>query len=288
MNKFNYNHGLRKWLIFAVTVVMLLSLIFVTDQNRYVMNIGGNAIGTITSPFTRAIYVTTSKVGEVFQSIFGTREMRDEYARLVSENRELQERVNIMENVISREDFLEDEYKLMMERKRNYIAANISAKEPGNLFVHFTLDKGSRDGVKVGDSVVQGTLNEENAIAEGLVGTVIEVGLNWSKVASVLDENNSVSFVVNRNNETGVIQGVQKDKIFGFMYNKEGDVRSGDSIYTSGLGGVYPRDIYIGKVSEVLEDENGLLKNISIESPVDFNKLYRVLIINSGVENNEE
>lgn len=72
------------------------------------------------------------------------------------------------------------------------------------------------------------------------------------------------------------------------MYNKEGDVRSGDSIYTSGLGGVYPRDIYIGKVSEVLEDENGLLKNISIESPVDFNKLYRVLIINSGVENNEE
>ncbi|MDO5649690.1 MAG: rod shape-determining protein MreC [Gallicola sp.] len=288
MNKFNYNHGLRKWIIFSITVLLMMALIFITNQNRYVMNIGGNAIGTITSPFTRAIYVTSSKIGEVFQSVFGTRQLRDEYARLVAENRQLQERVNIMENVISREDFLEDEYKLMQERKRNYTTANISAKEPGNLFVHFTIDKGSKDGVNVGDTVVQGTINEKNAVSEGLVGKVIEVGLNWSKVASILDENNNVSSIVNRNGETGVIQGLQEDKLHGFMYNKEADVRSGDSIYTSGLGGIYPRDIYIGKVEEVIEDENGLLKNIKVKSPIDFNKLYRVLIINNGVNENEE
>lgn len=288
MNKFNYNHGLRKWIIFSTTVLLLLVLIFVTNQNRYVMNIGGNAIGTITSPVTRAVYVTTSKVGEVFQSVFGTRQLREEHAQLVAENRQLQERVNIMENVISREDFLNDEYKLMQERKRKYTAANISAKEPGNLFVHFTLDKGSKDSVNVGDTVVQGTLNEENAVAEGLVGTVIEVGLNWSKVASILDENNNVSFIVNRNQETGVIQGLRDGKLYGFMYNKEGDIRTGDSIYSSGLGGIYPRDIYIGKVAEVLEDENNLLKNVKIESPIDFNKLYRVLIIDNGVNQNEE
>lgn len=282
MNRFNYNHELRKALIFGITVILLLSLIFVSNQNRYIMSIGGNAIGTITSPITRFIYVTTSRAGEVFQSIFGTRQLRQEHAELVSENRELKEKLNIMENVISREDYLKDEYNLIQKSSREYKIASISGKEPGNLFVHFTIDKGSLDGIKVGDTVVQGTIDKDKAVTDGLVGTVIEVGVNWSKVSSVIDENNNVSFRVNRNDETGILQGASENLFKGFMYNKESDVKVGDSIYTSGFGGIYPRDIYIGEIKEIKEDENGLLKNVSIESPIDFSKLYRVLIISNG------
>lgn len=279
--KFNYNRKIRKKIVFVVTSILLVLLIFISSKNQELMSIGGNAIGTVTSPITKVVYYTTSKAGELFKTVFGTRQLREEHRELVSENKVLKDKISVMENVINKEKFLEEEYKIKEESKFNMQKAFVSGKDPGNLFVRFQIDKGTLDGVNVGDIIVQGTMLDDNeSVVEGLVGKVTNVGLNWAKVSSIVDENSSVSFVVSRTGETGILNGVGDKGLEGYMYKKESDVQKGDMIYTSGLGEVFPRDIYIGKVKEVIYDKNDLVKNIIVESPIDFSKMYRVLIIN--------
>ena len=288
--KFNYNRKIRKKIVFVITSLLLVLLILISSKNKELMSIGGNAIGTVTSPITKAVYYTTSKAGEMFKSVFGTRQLREEHRELISENKVLKDKISVMENVINKEKFLEEEYKAREESKFNMQKAFVSGKDPGNLFVRFQIDKGTLQGVNVGDIIVQGIMLDDNeSVVEGLVGKVTNVGLNWSKVSSIVDENSSVSFVVSRTGETGILNGVGDKGLEGYMYKTESDVQKGDMIYTSGLGEVFPRDIYIGKVKEVIYDKNDLVKNIIVETPVDFSKMYRVLIINNkDIEKVEE
>lgn len=278
--KFNYNRNIRKKIIFVVTSLLLILMIYISNENKQLMSIGGNAIGTVTSPITKAVYYTSSKAGELFTSVFGTRQLRDEHKELTAENKVLKDKISMMENVMSKEQFLEEEYKVKEQSKFEMKKAYVSGKDAGNLFVRFQIDKGTKDGVKIGDIIVQGImLDDGESVVEGLVGKVTNVGLNWAKVSSIVDENSSVSFVVLRTGETGILNGVGDKGLEGYMYKPEADIQKGDMIYTSGLGEVFPRDIYIGTVQEVIYDKNNLVKNIIVETPIDFTKMYRVLII---------
>ena len=69
------------------------------------------------------------------------------------------------------------------------------------------------------------------------------------------------------------------------MYKSDADVEIGDKIITSGIGSVFPRDLYIGKVSDVKLSENNLEKKVFVKSPVDFSKLFRVFVLKSGDKN---
>ena len=72
------------------------------------------------------------------------------------------------------------------------------------------------------------------------------------------------------------------------MYNTGADIAVGDSVYTSGLGGIYPPEIYIGKIKEIMTDDNKFKTKVIIESPVDFRNIYRVLIITNEWKTDNE
>ena len=71
------------------------------------------------------------------------------------------------------------------------------------------------------------------------------------------------------------------------MYKSDSDVVVGDKLVTSGRGGVFPSNLYIGEVTEVKTYENNLEKKISVKSPVDFTTLFRVFVLKGNGENNE-
>ena len=172
-------------------------------------------------------------------------------------------------------------------KNTNYslIPAQVIGKEPGNWFDRFIIDKGSKDGVKKGDTVIQATETEDNIIQEGIVGRVVEVGDNWAKVISIIDENSKVSFKVIRTQDGGVISGNVDDKLNGklngYLFDAKADIMKGDKLFTSGLGGIFVKDLYIGEITDVIKKDEKLMKNIDIEPAVDFKKLYRVFIISN-------
>ncbi|MDO5754737.1 MAG: rod shape-determining protein MreC [Tissierellia bacterium] len=286
MQGFHYNHSLRKKIIFTITTLLLMITIGVSQKNNQIMSIGSNALGTMTTPITKIVYFTTSKLTEGFQQIFGSKQLREEYSELVRENKELKEKVGVMEGVINRQDALKEEYELLSKSKISLKRAYISGKEPTNYFIRFNIDKGKVQGIKENDIIVQ-AVDDQGDIVEGLIGRVYQVGLNFSKISTIIDENSNVSFRVQRTGDIGVISGSADHGINGYMYQHDGDVQVGDKIFTSGLGGIYPRDIYIGEITEVEQEEDGLMKYVKVDSPIDFTKLYRVFIMDQEVPRDE-
>ena len=287
MNRFRNIKSRKKKISFFTTIIILSSIIFFSS-NSSIMNIGENAIGTVTSSITRIVYSSIASSKEVFTKIFGSKSIIEENEKLKIENAELKEKNVNMENIIAKEDFLKNEYNLYLKNKESLLSANVIALDSNSLLIRFNINKGSKDGVKVGDIIVQGTVGEdENTYIKAVVGKVIEVGYNWSKVSSLVDSSSNVSFNVVRTQSYGAINGQENNLLSGFMYKSDADIIVGDKLVTSGRGGIFPSDLYIGEVTEVKSSENNLEKKISVKSPVDFTTLFRVFVIRGNGDGNE-
>ena len=106
-----------------------------------------------------------------------------------------------------------------------------------------------------------------------------EVGDNWSKVVSIINENSKISFKVIRTQDGGMISGSGNGKLTGYLFDTKADVMKGDKLFTSGLGGIFIKDLYLGEITDVVKKDENLTKNIYIEPAVNFKKLYKVFII---------
>lgn len=286
MNRFRNHKSRKKKISFVCTVIILCSIIVISSFNSYLLNLSENAIGTVTSSVSKIFYTSVASSVELFKKLFGTQSIRKENEKLISENTKLKEKILDMENVISKEEFLKNEYNLTLKNKKNLTKAYVVARDASSLFIRFTIDKGSKDNIKVGDIVVEGIeLEDEEKAIKAVVGRVTEVGYNFSKVSSLVDSTNNISFKVVRSLDYGVISGQENDLLLGSMYKSDADVEIGDKIITSGIGSVFPRDLYIGKVSDVKLSENNLEKKVFVKSHVDFSKLFRVFVLKSGDKN---
>jgi len=266
--------------IFVIAVVAILIITIGLTSNRVEsMSKFESLIGGVLSPLNKVANSIKHGVNDVFSSVSATfsakeenEQLKDEIKRLESENRDLR-------NIIGKSDYLMKELELLENTEYDLLKAEVIGKEPNNWFDVFTIDKGIRDGVKIGDTVIQAVEVENKIYQEGLVGRVVDVGDNWAKVVSILDENNSVAFKIVRTQDGGIISGNIGNTVEGFLFDYEAEVIIGDLIYTSGLGGVYQKDIYIGEIKEVIENKEELTKKIIVEPAVNFKKIYNVYII---------
>ncbi|MFA7534267.1 MAG: rod shape-determining protein MreC, partial [Tissierellaceae bacterium] len=238
-------------------------------------------LGNILSPigkFTNSIGKNTS---DFFKNVGEIGSLREENERLKSIISQLEEENRSFQDIIGKIDYLKNEAELKKTTKYNLIEAQITGKEPGNWYHRFTVDKGLKDGVKKGDTVIQGIQIDQNTIIEGIVGRVQDVGDNWSKIVAIVDENSSISFKILRTQDGGILTGNIERKITGYLFDDKADVIKGDKLFTAGLGGAYLKDIYIGEIESVLSDEEDLMKTIQIKAAVDFKKLHKVFIISN-------
>ena len=117
MNRFRNIKSRKKKISFFMTVIILSSIIFFSATSS-IMNIGENAIGTVTSSVSRLVYSSIASSKEVFTNIFGSKSIREENEKLKIENAELKEKNINMENIIAKEDFLKNEYNLYLQNRK--------------------------------------------------------------------------------------------------------------------------------------------------------------------------
>jgi rod shape-determining protein MreC len=152
-----------------------------------------------------------------------------------------------------------------------YVSCNVISKDVGNWFNMFTIDAGINQGINKNSTVINGN---------GLVGLVYEVGDNWSKVISIVDQKSSVGFEMLRvaDDYDGVLSGTTNYELIGELFDPKASVKVGDYIVTSGLG-MYPKGILIGKIYEVVVDKDLILNKIKVTPVVDFRKIDKVMVI---------
>lgn len=155
------------------------------------------------------------------------------------------------------------------------VGARIIAKESGNWFQLFTIDKGSNDGIERDMNVISGG---------GLVGIVTEVGPNWATVRSIIDDNSNVSAMISTTSDQCIIAGDLRLIDEGSLNlvkltDADNKVHVGDKVVTSYISEKYLPGILIGYISELNNDPNNLTKSGYITPVVDFRHLQEVLVI---------
>ncbi|MBI4553508.1 MAG: rod shape-determining protein MreC [Candidatus Latescibacteria bacterium] len=216
------------------------------------------AMLTVLAPVQEAL----SFIPSFFHLRGENRLLRAELVRLQLQNAALRE--NSLENIRLR--------RLLGFKQKTaftYLPAEVIAHESGRLMNAIMIDIGSRVGVAPNMAVVT---------PEGLVGRVVEVGPISSVVQLLCDRNCQASGIVQRSRVAGIVSW-ENGPDFELRLPLRADVRMGDWVVSSGLGGVFPRGLIIGQVVGVSLEDMGLFRRALIAPRVDFSRLEEVFVI---------
>lgn len=259
--------------IIVVSIILVL-LIAITSSGRTRPTAVEGALGTVINPVQKVFYSIGEFFSGSFESLFQIKGLKKENDALQEEVSKLREENRKLIQLADENNRLRDllGFKNTNEELNFITAANVTGIDPGNWFDIFTLDKGSKDGVQANDAVVVGN--------GYLVGRIIEVGSNYSKLMALVDTRSSVSIIVDRTRDLGIVSGSADNEIVAVM-PIESDIAKGDDISTSGYS-TFPKNLYIGKVKSVEKQERKLQKLVHIDPAADFKRIEEVYIVRSA------
>jgi rod shape-determining protein MreC len=259
--------------------MVFVVFIGLTASKRDRVSIFEGVVGNVLNPVQKYLYAGGQRINNLFSFIGNISNIRKENEALKAKNTELENKLIDYEALKAENT----EFKEMVNFKNQnsqykYLGASVIGKGSGNWYDVFIIDKGSNQNVKKYYPVVT---------SRGLVGQVVEVGPNWSKVMSVVDEKSRVQGMLSRTRDQGIVQGVPSlngDKFCRMLYLPvESQVQVGDFVVTSELSKFYPKNIKIGVVSEISENKADFTKTATIEPVVDFTKLEEVFVITNAI-----
>ncbi|MDO4779210.1 MAG: rod shape-determining protein MreC [Tissierellia bacterium] len=262
-----------------IKILILVGLIGLTIINPIISKVSSNVLSFITKPIYEVSSFINNEIRGLIDYTIGSKPNREKLESLTLQNQKLQEENMRLNDIVNNSEALKRE--LEFSKKIKTLKAKVINMENDSFFSKFTVNKGSNDGVKVGDLVMSDySLKSENIVGS-LVGRVEEVNFNSSRVSTILDNKFNFTFTHSKSRAFGIIDDRIGEELGGYMFDNSIKVEKNDAIYTSGIGGVYQSGIYIGQISEVKESNDKIRTLIKVKSPVDFKKIYNVFIISN-------
>lgn len=271
----------RKIRITALLIVLFLLLVmagFTADRRG--ISWPEEILQFVVAPVQGVFQRLTRSAEGVFASI-------KNYQLLLAENERLREQLaaaTALETSLTELKQENDRLRRMLELREasdyELIAAEVIARDPSNWFKTITINKGSRQGIKQDMAVIT---------TDGLIGSILSVAPNSAHVLLLTDERSAVSAVVQRSREPGEVGLIEKDPENPTalrMKNlpRDANIQPGDTIISSGLGGLFPKGLLIGYVSSTAEDKMSLTQYAAVQPAVNFNRLEEVFIVVTQTE----
>lgn len=264
-----------KYLLLILTIVcsVLMAVTFFTD---YSMGPLSKLVGYVVVPFqdgvTRIgtwISVRVDELGELKLVLEENQRLKEQIDELTVQNTQLQQDKYELNNL--RELYKLDEQYSGYEK----VGARIIARDSGNWFHAFTIDKGINDGLAIDMNVIAGG---------GLVGRIVDIGDNWAKVNAIINDDSNVSGKVLASSDILMVTGsleLMENGVIGFeqLIDSKEQVEVGDKVVTSNISDNYLPSILVGYISEISQDSNNITKSGKITPAVDFEHLEEVLVI---------
>ena len=264
-----------KYLLFILTILCAGTIILTFNTNIFSGSLN-TVVGYVIVPFQSGISSVGGWLANRSEELVQIRV-------LLSENESLKAQIDdlTIENTILQQDRYEltnlRELYLLDSQYEGYhkVGARIIAKDAGNWFHSFVIDKGEEDGITVDMNVIAGS---------GLVGRIVDVGPNWAKVTSIISDNSNVSGKVLATSDYLMVSGdleLYSGGVISFnkLVDSAGKVAEGDKIVTSNISDKYLPNILIGYISTLNIDANNITKSGLLTPAVDFEHLEEVLVI---------
>lgn len=261
-------------LVFVIISLAVFTITAHEGSDGFVGSLRG-AVQTVTAP-VRAMgtFVTSpfSGFGNIMRNLTAEEqtlsELREENERLTARNVELEEAQLTAQRLQALLD-VRDSYQL------SSIAARVISGSMDSWMATVIIDKGTAAGISVGMPVA----NEY-----GAVGQVISCAATTSTVRLISDEGSSVSAMLQSSRAQGMLQGSVDGTLRLTFIRTDQTVDVGSVVVTSGLGGVFPKGLPMGKVASVRSDPGATYYDITVEPFTRVGSLEEVLVVTSLTE----
>lgn len=196
----------------------------------------------------------------VFTQITTIRDIFAENRHLRQEVVELGTKVAMLKEQAAENERLRGMLNIPKDFSYDFAPVRVIARDPSESFRSIVINAGSNDGVQQWMPVIS---------EHGVVGKVIQVMRNLSMVQILRDPASRTSVMVQRTRTVGILESQDGSEFF-IRYRSHEDISVGDTVVTSGLGGIYPRGLRVGYIKTIEGSNDPLFKKASIELSVNF------------------
>ena len=257
--------------IIITIIILILIVIFSNGENNTAFF--ENAVSNLVMPIQNGLTYLKNKISGNNAFFTDINNLQTENEELKQRNSELEQSLRELENIKTENETLK-EYLNLTEKYGEYstVPGYVINKDISNYSKTIVINLGLDDGVAENMTVIAD---------QGLVGYVVSVTDTTAKVQTIIDTASSVSCIMSSNDESIVCKGTLDDNssLRAMYIPTDSNIAQGESIETSGLGGIYPKGIHVGTVERVTNTQNLTDRYAIVKTAVDFDKLNTVLVI---------
>jgi len=261
----------------VLATALILAFLLMTAQVRHeaaVVALTRQAILLIFAPFVKVSAVLTESVQQVWHDYVDLRGLREENERLQGEVAVLKRRLDQLQEQALETQRLQRLLVLRESAAPQFLTARVVGKDATNWFRTILIDRGSRDGLRRNLPVLA---------PDGLVGRIAEVTPVAAKVQLLTDPVSAVGGLLQRTRVTGIVTGNLGAGTRMTYLPLLADVAVGDEVVTSGMGGVFPKGIPVGRITAVERQSGALFQEATLQPTVDLSRIEEVLVLTNPV-----
>lgn len=257
----------------AIAIIVLIVIVVISNVKMSNLSYAEGAFNFFVIPVQNGLTYLKNKIAGNDAFFTNINNLKEENNKLKEENANLQEALRELEVIKSENETLK-EYVNLKDKYTDYttIPGYVINKDISNYSDTIIVNIGTKDGVAVNMPVIS-----EN----GLVGHVISVTDSTAKVQTIVDTASSISCSLSASRDNIIVRGTLdgKSALRATFIPTEATIMQGDTVETSGIGGIYPKGILVGTVTKVVNTKNITDRYAIIDTAVNFSRLETVLVI---------
>lgn len=252
------------------SIVIALSLVIIISLRGADNPVKGLVL-RISSPFLKTFRIFSSGTAGFIDFLGSIGDLKKENENLLKKNQELLAENTRLSDMEHENQVLREELNLAPRKEFDLEAAFVIAQDPQGLGNFVLIDKGADKGIKIGMPAIV-----SNGI---LVGRVSEVYPNTTKVTLIADPASAINAEVQDSGAKGIVNGEFGLGLKMNMISQTEEIKEGDTVISSGLGGEMPRGLTIGRIDNVGQSEDKLFQEASVLPAVNYGDLRVVFIV---------
>ena len=265
-----------KFKILVIVAVFLVGIMAYAGANGRLTAAPQELLSVVLTPLQKVTSALSGGAASVWEKYTSIDDVMDRNEQLEAENAELRQQMVDYDRIKAENDAYKALARIQYTNSEaSYVSAFVIGRDPLDEFGGFTLDQGSTDGVAVNDAIISDR--------GYLLGVVVEVDATSCKVMTILHPSFNAAGVISRTRENGIITGSADYAADGQCVltnlDRATEARKGDQVITTGLGGVFPANLLVGTVQEVVPEQSGKSSSAVILPGADPRTVKHVFII---------
>ena len=265
-----------KFKILVIVAVFLVGIMAYAGANGRLTAAPQELLSVVLTPLQKVTSALSGGAASVWEKYTSIDDVMDRNEQLEAENAELRQQMVDYDRIKAENDAYKALARIQdTNSEATYVSAFVIGRDPLDEFGGFTLDQGSTDGVAVNDAIISDR--------GYLLGVVVEVDATSCKVMTILHPSFNAAGVISRTRENGIITGSADYAADGQCVltnlDRATEARKGDQVITTGLGGVFPANLLVGTVQEVVPEQSGKSSSAVILPGADPRTVKHVFIV---------